>query len=70
MNPREIRGIGATKFVAMEINTQNIKSVYQNHKNSTNLEIKIRGNFGAIFWIFEIFVEITNESKSVATKSC
>jgi hypothetical protein len=24
-------------------------------KNSTNLEIKIRGNFGAIFWIFEIY---------------
>jgi hypothetical protein len=24
-------------------------------KNSTNLEIKIRGNFGAIFWIFKIY---------------
>jgi hypothetical protein len=24
-------------------------------KNSTNPEIKIRGNFGAIFWIFEIY---------------
>jgi hypothetical protein len=27
----------------------------QNHKNSTNQEMKIRGNFGAIFWIFEIY---------------
>jgi hypothetical protein len=25
----------------------------QNQKNSTNPEIQIRGNFGAIFWIFE-----------------
>jgi hypothetical protein len=24
-------------------------------KNSTTLEIKIRGKFGAIFWIFEIY---------------
>jgi hypothetical protein len=24
-------------------------------KNSTNLEIKIQGSFGAIFWIFEIY---------------
>jgi hypothetical protein len=24
-------------------------------KNSTNQEIKIQGNFGAIFWIFKIY---------------
>jgi hypothetical protein len=30
--PREIQGIGARKFVAMSINTQDNKSMDQNHK--------------------------------------
>jgi hypothetical protein len=33
----EIRGIGARKFVAIQINTQDIKSMDPNHKISTNL---------------------------------
>jgi hypothetical protein len=31
----------------------------QNHKKSTNQEIKIRGNFGAIFLFSKFMVEIT-----------
>jgi hypothetical protein len=39
-------------------------------KNSTNPEIKIRGNLGLFFGFSKFMVEITNKSKSVATKSC
>jgi hypothetical protein len=33
----KIRGIGAKKIVAIQINTQDIKSMDPNHKISTNL---------------------------------
>jgi hypothetical protein len=69
--PREIRGIGARKFVAMQINTQDIKSMDQNHKKLNKSRDQNSRQFWGYFFLFPKFmVEITNKSKSVATKSC
>jgi hypothetical protein len=53
--PREIRGIGARKFVECRSTPKTSNLWIKTTNNSTNQEIKIRGNFGAIFCIFEIY---------------